>query len=264
MKSSAQQSQRLTDMDAPSRDSATTFQQPQGWGPWATLAWGAGGGLILTVSQTAGAIAFLLWTGALRAGSPVQVENLSNNGPVLAAAFVLSTPIVLAYLALAVRMARVPFADYMALRWPRWRDVLTGVVALVSVLMLAGIGASLSGQDMPQFMTQTYTTARDAGMLPLFFFSFAVLAPIQEELLFRGFLYRGLEPAIGPWGAIILTAAVFAVVHLQYNVFYLGEIFLIGVVFAWVRRRSGSTILTIFLHGGLNFLALLSAGAMAA
>ena len=239
-------------------------QQPQRWGPWATLAWGAGGGLILTVSQTAGAMAFLLWTGALRADSPIAIENLNNNGPVLAAAFVLSTPIVLAYLALAVRMARVPFADYMALRWPRWRHVLIGVVTLATVLMLAGLAASLSGQEMPQFMTETYRTARDAGMLPLFFLSLTVLAPIQEELLFRGFLYRGLEPAIGPGPTIVVTAAVWAVVHLQYNWFYLAEIFLLGIVFAWLRHRSGSTILTILLHGGLNFLAVLSAGAMAA
>ena len=250
-------------MDIRPRETATLFHAPQRWGPWATLAWGAGGGLILVVSQTAGALAFLAWTGALRAGSPIQVESLNNNGPVLAAAFLLSTPIMLAYLALAVRMARVPFADYMALRWPRWRDVLIGIVALASVLLLAGLGASLSGQEMPQFMTETYRTARDAGMLPLFFFSFAVLAPVQEELLFRGFFYRGLEPAIGSWPTIVLTAAVWAVVHLQYNWFYLGEIFFLGVVFAWLRYRSGSTILTILLHGGLNFLAVLSAGAMA-
>ena len=250
-------------MDIRSRESSTPFQAPQRWGPWATLAWAAGGGLILTVSQTAGALAFLAWTGALSPDSPGQIENLSNNGPVLAAAFVLSTPIVLAYLALAVRMARATFADYMALTWPRWRDVLIGVVALTSVLVLAGVGASLSGQEMPSFMTETYRTARDAGMLPLFFFSFAVLAPIQEELLFRGFLFRGLEPAFGPWPTIVLTAAVWAIVHLQYNWFYLGEIFLLGLVFAWLRWRSGSTILTMLLHGSLNFLAVLSAGAMA-
>jgi membrane protease YdiL (CAAX protease family) len=250
-------------MAARSRESSMSLQHPHRWGPWATLAWGAGGGLILIVSQTAGAMAFLAWTGALRASAPIPVENLNNNGPVLAAAFLLSTPIVLAYLGLAVRLARVPFGDYMALHWPRWRDVLIGIAGLASVLMVAAVGATLSGQQMPQFMTETYRTARDAGMLPLFFFGFAVLAPIQEELLFRGFLYRGLEPGIGPWPTIVLTSAVWAVVHMQYNWFYLGEIFLLGIVFAWLRQRSGSTILTMLLHGGLNLLAVLSAATMA-
>src|SRR6185436_19531912 len=99
-------------------------------------------------------------------------------------------------------------------------------------------------------------------LLPLYFFSFAVLAPIQEELLFRGFLYRGLSLSFGPWTTILLTSAVWSVVHLQYNWFYLGEIFLLGAVFGWLRMRSGSTILTILLHGTMNALATLSAGAM--
>jgi membrane protease YdiL (CAAX protease family) len=199
-------------------------------------------------SQTLGAIVFLAWRGALAGGVPVQVDNLESNGPMLATAFLVSTPLVLAYFALAVRLARAPFAEYMALNWPRWRDILTGVGALVAVLIVAGVGATLSGQETPDFRSETLRTARDAGLLPLFFFSFAVLAPLQEELFFRGFLYRGLGPAIGPWPTIILTSAVWAVVHLQYDWFFVGEIFMLGVVFGWLRMRSGSTILTMLLR----------------
>jgi membrane protease YdiL (CAAX protease family) len=250
-------------MDARSGDNETLIQRTQRWGPWATLAWAAGAGLVLIASQTAGALVFLAWTGLLRRGAAIEIDDLNNNGPVLAAAVLLSTPLVLGYFAFAVRLARVPFADYMALRWPRWRDVLLGLVALAAVLMIAGVGATLSGQEMPEFMTETFRSARDAGVLPLFLFSFAVLAPVQEELFFRGFLYRGLAPAIGPWPTITLTSAVWAVVHMQYAWFFVGEIFLLGVVFGWLRKKSDSTILTMLLHGGMNTLAVLSAGAMA-
>jgi membrane protease YdiL (CAAX protease family) len=109
-------------------------------------------------------------------------------------------------------------------------------------------------------MTETFRTAREAGMLPLFFFSFAVLAPVQEELFFRGFLYRGLGASIGPWPTIVLTSAVWAFFHLQYEWFFVAEIFLLGVTFGWLRMRSGSTILTMLLHGGMNALALLQIG----
>ena len=88
------------------------------------------------------------------------------------------------------------------------------------------------------------------------------LAPVQEELFFRGFLYRGLSTAIGPWVTILLTSAVWSVIHLQYNLFFLAEIFLLGVTFGWLRMRSGSTILTLLLHGTMNALAAGSAGAM--
>jgi membrane protease YdiL (CAAX protease family) len=225
------------------------------------VAWGAGAAIVLVVSQTLGAVAFLFFTTGLGRGVPIPTENLGSNGAMLSAAFLFSTPLVLAYFYLAVRLARVPFRDYMALNWPRWLDVLAGVGALIAVLIVAGLGATLTGQAMPDFMSETFRTARDAGVLPLFFLSFAVLAPVQEELFFRGFLYRGLSGSIGPWPTIALTSAVWSVVHMQYDWFFIGEIFALGMVFGWLRLKSNSTILTMILHGSMNMLALLSAGA---
>jgi membrane protease YdiL (CAAX protease family) len=226
------------------------------------LAWGAGAAIVLVVSQTAGAIAFLAFTSGLGRGVPIPTENLESNGAMLSAAFLFSTPLVLTYFYLAVRLARVSFREYMALSWPRGFDFLIGIGALFVVLVIAGVSATLTGQEMPDFMSDTFRTARDAGVLPLFFFSFAVLAPVQEELFFRGFLYRGLSGSIGPWPTIALTSAVWSVVHLQYDWFFIGEIFALGIVFGWLRLKSNSTILTILLHGGMNTLALLNAGAM--
>ena len=248
-------------MDAAHRE--TSISPHERWGLWTTLAWGAGAAVVMVVSQTLGAIAFLAWRGVLAPGEALDADALGSNGPLLTAAFLISTPLVIGYFVLAVRLARVPFAEYMALAWPRWRDVLLGIGALVAVLMIAGVGATLSGQETPEFMTETFRTAREAGILPLFFFSFAVLAPVQEELFFRGFLYRGMSASIGAWPTIVLTSAVWSVVHLQYEWFFIGEIFLLGVAFGWLRLRSGSTILTMFLHGGMNTLALLSAGMQA-
>ena len=248
-------------MDAAPREH--TISPQERWGLWGTLAWGAGAALVMVTSQTLGAIAFLAWRGAISPGTPLEAGALNSNGPLLTTAFLVSTPLVIAYFAFAVRLARVPFAEYLALNWPKWRDVLVGIGALAAVLMIAGVGATLSGQETPEFMTETFRTARDAGILPLFFFSFAVLAPVQEELFFRGFLYRGLSASIGAWPTIALTSAVWSVVHLQYEWFFIAEIFLLGIAFGWLRMRSGSTILTMFLHGSMNTLALISAGVQA-
>ena len=250
-------------MDLSSLGPAHPQTQPERWGLWGTLGWGAGAAVVLVVSQTLGAIAYVVWTGGFR-GAPIAAEDLQNDGAMLSVAFLLSTPLVLGYFWFAVRLARVPFGEYMALNWPHWSDVLVGIGGLAAVLMVAGLGATLSGQETPEFMTESFRTARDAGMLPLYFFSFAVLAPLQEELFFRGFLYRGLSATIGAWVTIVLSSAIWSVIHLQYNLFYVGEIFLLGVVFGWLRMRSGSTILTILLHGIMNALAAASAGAMIA
>src|SRR5262245_59883586 len=202
------------------------YPQPQQqWGLWATLAWSAGAGLVLMASQTAGAFVYLALTGMLDPGAPPPTEALGRNGAMLTTAFLVSTPFVLAYLVLAVRLAHASFIEYMALSWPSWRDILVGITALAVVLLLAGLGASLSGQETPTFMTESFRTAREAGVLPLYFFSFTVLAPVQEELLFRGFLYRGLSTSLGPWPTIVLISAVWSLVHFQYEWFFLGEIF---------------------------------------
>jgi len=45
--------------------------------------------------------------------------------------------------------------------------------------------------------------------------------------------------------------------HVQYETFFIVQIFLLGIVFAWLRWRSGSLWLTITLHAIVNFTSLL-------
>jgi|SRR5215471_222475 len=234
----------------------------QRWGLWTTLAWGLGGGLIMMGSQTLGAILYLILFGKLQPGQPLTSEAINTNGPLIAFAFLVSAPFVLGYFALAVRLARANFVDYLAIKWPRWWHVVVGIVTVVAVLAISGFAADASGQEMPAFMTGTFATARDAGMLPLFILSFVVIAPMEEEILFRGFLFRGLAPRLGPLVTIVLTAVVWSIVHLQYNWFFVAEIFLLGLTFGWLRWWSGSLILTFLLHAANNGSALIAIALM--
>ena len=56
-------------------------------------------------------------------------------------------------------------------------------------------------------------------------------------------------------GAIVLTSAAWALMHVQYDWFVIVQIFLLGILFGWLRWASGSTILTIILHMIANFSA---------
>jgi uncharacterized protein len=87
--------------------------------------------------------------------------------------------------------------------------------------------------------------------------AFCVAAPVSEELFARGFLYRGWsESFLGPTGAILLSSAVWTSLHLQYDWFFLGEVFSIGLLLGYLRYRFKSTWLTIFVHGLNNFAAV--------
>jgi membrane protease YdiL (CAAX protease family) len=49
----------------------------------------------------------------------------------------------------------------------------------------------------------------------------------------------------------------------QYQWFFVGEIFVLGLVFGWLRWRSGSTILTFALHAAVNGMALVEVATLA-
>jgi membrane protease YdiL (CAAX protease family) len=223
---------------------ATPPQRARRWGPWATLAFGVVAMALMGITQTGGVLLYLLWQHAAHPEAPLRIQDLPSNGPALSVAFLLSAPVL------------------TGLYWPTARDVLVGTASILGVLALAGIAASLLGMETPAFAGDTFGSAAETGFLPAYVLAFAVLAPVQEELLFRGFFYRGFAPAVGPIPAIVLLSAVWAVFHVQYNWFFVGEIFVMGLAFGVLRWRSGSLPLTIGLHMAVNGLAMAAAALM--
>jgi uncharacterized protein len=135
-------------------------------------------------------------------------------------------------------------------------DLLIGVVALGVLVMGWDALSRATGREVePGFMGDVLKSARADGALWLLVLAFCVAAPVTEEFFARGFLYRGWsESFLGPGGAIILSSLVWTGLHLQYNWYFLGEVFSIGLLLGYLRYRSNSTWLTIILHG-LNNLA---------
>ena len=85
----------------------------------------------------------------------------------------------------------------------------------------------------------------------------AVAAPMSEEVLARGFLYRGWsESFLRVPGAILLSSLLWTAVHMQYDYYFLAEVFSIGVWFGYMRYRFGSLWLTIVLHALNNLTAV--------
>ena len=229
------------------------------WGFWATLGWSVPIVAVMMLSQTLGAIGFVRMWRAFNPDAPIRISDIASNGAVLAFSIAVSAPFVLAAVAGIIRLSRVPLRDYLALKWPSWRELGVGLGVLAMTLICSGILANMTGQEAPDFITDTFNSARDAGLLPLLIFSFAFLAPLQEEVLFRGFLYRGFSSALGMWPAIVLISAMWAITHLQYHWFFIGEIFVLGVIFGWLRAKSGSLLLTLTLHTTVNSMAIVEA-----
>ena len=72
------------------------------------------------------------------------------------------------------------------------------------------------------------------------------VAPICEEMFFRGFVFMGLLRAMPVWGAILLSSFLFAIAHVDLGSF--AVLFLIGLALAFVRWRTRSLWPCVLLH----------------
>ena len=107
-------------------------------------------------------------------------------------------------------------------------------------------------------MGEVLQSARADGALWLLVIAFCIAAPVSEELFSRGFLYRGWsETFLGVPGAILLSSIVWTALHLQYDWFFFGEVFSIGLLLGFLRYRFKSTWLTIFVHALNNLAAVI-------
>ena len=217
------------------------------WGYWATLGWSV---LAYFAGQVA-ATAIVLWW---EQGDLSSLVRTPYDGAAVTLSVLVLNPVTVAVLLAAVRLAKADPVDYLALAWPRARDVTTGVIGLICLIAASDGALYLSGEGLvTSFQLQSYTTAAAEGWLPAMLFAAIIVAPAGEEILFRGFLFRGfVRPESRAWLGIIATAVLFAAPHVQYDWIGMLQILLVGLFLGWMRWRSGTIVLTFLLHALFN------------
>ncbi|MBI3563338.1 MAG: CPBP family intramembrane metalloprotease [Gammaproteobacteria bacterium] len=235
------------------------------WGVWPSIGLA---GLLLGAVVGVDLVVSLIYTlrhtpglgDAIRSGHWNQhftrtIARLAANGDLLSLVLNLRALVGLGLIWLFCRARNgLPLRQYLALNLPAWRDVLVLVITLGGFIALSEWIYFLFGRDpVGDFMLQAYHSAK---YLPLLWFAVVISAPLFEEILFRGFLYAGLSRSwLGHSGTILVTAAGFALVHLQYAWPEMLVIFCFGVLLGVARWRSGSVLLPILLHALNNFTA---------
>jgi membrane protease YdiL (CAAX protease family) len=86
-------------------------------------------------------------------------------------------------------------------------------------------------------------------------FAVIVVAPIAEELFFRGFIYQALRKWRGVMQAVLISAAVFAIAH--FDPLLIAGIFPLGIVLAYLFERRGSLGATIAAHMSYNLIGFI-------
>ncbi|MBU6465017.1 MAG: CPBP family intramembrane metalloprotease [Bradyrhizobium sp.] len=244
------------DPDSPVAAAATS-RPPRVWKFRGTALWGLFIFAAMFIGQVAPVLAIVIWrTGKI---DMVEIDHVAHDGRMLALTVIFGLPAVLAATWLPVHLSRTPFKEYLALRWTTWQNVVIGIVAMIVVVEGWDLLSRATGHEVTAgFMGDILKSATADGVLWLAVLAFAVVAPFTEELLARGFLYRGWsESFLRVPGAIVLSSLVWTAMHVQYDLFFLGEVFSIGIVLGYIRYRSQSIWLTTLLHGLNNLAALI-------
>ncbi len=93
------------------------------------------------------------------------------------------------------------------------------------------------------------------GLLALFGVAVVIVAPLAEEIFFRGLLFRGLDGVWAGWAAIAVSGIAFGAFHL--NLAVLVPFSVIGMLFAWAFKASGSLWVVIIAHFIINSVSFI-------
>lgn len=92
-----------------------------------------------------------------------------------------------------------------------------------------------------------------AGHSPgILIFVIALIPTIVEETAFRGYILTALATDLDPWPAIIVSAAMFSIIH--FSIPFLPFLFLMGLLLGYLRLRTGSLIPPMLAHFTHNLI----------
>jgi membrane protease YdiL (CAAX protease family) len=151
----------------------------------------------------------------------------------------------IAVMLLVAKARETSFRDYLGLRVPSWDRAWLWMLLFIGLVVVEEVLWKAWGLPQPQPWGPKYRGVAKAIRV----FAMIVLAPVSEELLFRGMLYHIVSTTVlkDP-GAILVTAAAFAALHYQYGIRELLFVLVDGLFFGTVRYSTGSTVLPMFLH----------------
>lgn len=197
--------------------------------------------LYLSLSLLAGLVGqWLGWTASPRLGLLLFAIQLLMTLPALL--------IMGRYGSLATRLGMQRFSGRM-------------LAETLAMTALGFLGSMVWGLFLYQFGLQAQEPViplfgEGLGALASLLFVGGFVAPLLEEVLFRGFLFAGLIRPGGLWKAILLSAAIFGAIHLQPLAF--PALFWLGALLALLYHRTGSLWAPILMHTIINSTAIMA------
>ena len=223
------------------------------------------------VAWVVGLVAALVVSSIVAAAAGVDTSRVSDDVGVLLASVVGQAIGVIGTLELVARrkgrgslgadfglVARLPGGKWTtAALW-----LLAGVALQLAILPFLQIVVDVHGKAETQDVVEQFKQARGPALV-LFAVIVVTVAPVAEELLFRGALLRALQRRMTPAWAVFVSALAFAAVHPLLSpsigsVIAIPGLFALGLLSAALAIRTGNLSASILLHAGFNLLTAVS------
>src|SRR5262249_28712354 len=205
--------------------------------------------LVFVIAQAIAATVVLTWY----SGSATASSSPMYDGTLVALVTLVTNPALVALFWGVVRYHDLDARQFLGLTRFSLRHFLTGIRALAALAPPLYLAAARAKPDwVPRSKPDPFPPARRDGWLVPLLMAVVVVGPIGEEIMFRGFLYRGwVRPGFVVTPVIMLTL-LWSAMHMQYDWFGISQVFLTGLVLAWLRSLPPPNPPTLLLPIPLN------------
>lgn len=228
-------------MDQENNQPITTEGTPVSPVPWSILDTWIAVGLLVVLN-----------IGLLIVAKLIQWEDVLQSAGIILAEMLYLMPVVLIFAWRGVPWNRIGFGRFDAAIMGMGCSLLIGAYIFIILhnLLLLAFGVDTQGQAIVDLFAGFDTAV-------WFIFVGAIVAPLVEEIFFRGFLFQGFRQRYGWVPAMLISSAIFAAAHLDPVAFI--PTFLLGAVLAYVYHRSNSVWPGVILHFLVNAFGLCAA-----
>jgi hypothetical protein len=208
-------------------------------------------------------VEILVWF-MLTVDIPLKSVNSTVLETILTVIIYLVTILLVIGLPYTVKKIRTNRTEIGITRYPLWKDILITPAGLVIYLLLSAILLFLLTKIWPGFNIDQKQDVGFSDVIQqyqfiLAFLSLVIIAPIAEEILFRGYLFGKLKKNVPVWLAILVTSFVFGAFHL-FNSGTLAwnlaiDTFALSIILCLLRVVTGNIWASIMLHMVKNGIA---------
>ena len=187
--------------------------------------------------------------GSARYGAKAA-ESLSRNPAVVLPAQFLGYAATLAYMVALVRARRPSFWRAIEWNFPSGALAFIGLGVVLSIAIQAASLVLPFPKELP--VDKYFSSATGAYLMAIFGIT---VAPLMEELFFRGFLFPALARHTNRTFSLVFTALSFAMMHeaqLAHAWAPLLMLFVVGMALTYARARTGSVAVSFLMHVGYN------------